>query len=456
MRRWRVAGLVTLAIAMSGVVPAAGQEPAPPGKALPADRPPVDQADLVPIPEEGSSAPSRSAAAILPSPCYQAVHNDPDEPSDSFLDADRYWLKHGCESATWELAVRTIDSWPIEELLALEIDLDTDRNFNTGCGGFDFFAFAGFDPSVGDVVGGLFRTPGCETDPILVSSALMWAKPTANSIELTFPGSPFIGSSTFRWGGLIFAHDPNDLDVDFIPDLDTLWSAPGNPCGGHCFFLKNALAGGAADVFFKDDQPASQVVVGDWNADGVDSFGFRNGRTLSVKNDLSAGPPAAAVTSGLATDKVLVGDWDGDGDDTFALRRGNTFFIKNSLTGGAADVTFTSGLASDTVLVGDWDGDGDDTFAFRRGTTFFVRNFLSAGPANVTFSSGLASDTVLAGDWNGEGHDTFGFRRGRANFLKNTLGAGAADVTFSSGLTIDTPHAGDWNADNSDTLGLRR
>ena len=455
MRRWRVAGTVLLAVLMTGVVPAAGQEPAPQDKPVPDGRPQADPGDLVPIPGDGATAASRAAAAIVPSPCYQAVHNDPNEPSDLFLDGDRYWLKYGCETGTWEIAVRTVDSWPIDDLGVLEIDLDTDRNLNTGCGGFDFFAAASFDPDIGDVVGGLFRTVGCETDPVFVSGNLLWAKPTANSIELTFPGSAFIGPSSFRWGAVILG-PIQDEEIDFLPDPDTLWSAPRNPCGGHCFFLKNTLAGGAADVFFKDDQPASQVVVGDWNADGTDSFGFRSDRTLTVKNALDAGPPAATVTSGLSTDRVLAGDWDGDGDDTFALRRGSTFFIKNSLTGGAADITYSSGLASDTVVVGDWDGDGDDTFALRRGSTFFIKNSLTGGLADISYSSGLSTDTVLAGDWDGDGDDTFTLRRSRTFFIKNALAGGAADITYSSGLASDAPHAGDWDADNSDTLGLRR
>ncbi|MDK6591654.1 hypothetical protein, partial [Actinotignum timonense] len=66
-------------------------------------------------------------------------------------------------------------------------------------------------------------------------------------------------------------------------------------------------------------------------------------------------------------DEVLVGDWDGDGVDTFAVRRGNVFYVKNSLASGEADSVFSYGRAGDEVLVGDWDGDGVDTFAVRRG-----------------------------------------------------------------------------------------
>ncbi|MDY5132118.1 hypothetical protein R6G99_11670, partial [Actinotignum timonense] len=77
---------------------------------------------------------------------------------------------------------------------------------------------------------------------------------------------------------------------------------------------------------------------------------------------------------GRAGDEVLVGDFDGDGKDTFAVRRGNTFYVQNSLVGGNAEQVFSYGRAGDEVLVGDFDGDGKDTFAVRRGNTFYVQN----------------------------------------------------------------------------------
>ncbi|HET6754582.1 MAG TPA: hypothetical protein VFH23_11605 [Jiangellaceae bacterium] len=182
------------------------------------------------------------------------------------------------------------------------------------------------------------------------------------------------------------------------------------PCAGRCFFLTNGTLGGAAQVAFWDDQPSSQVFVGDWNGDGVDTFGFRVSNSFVLKNRLAPGPADVTFSYGQASDVVLVGDWNGDGRDTLGVR-GQTNYLKNSLSGGAADVTFSYGQASDVVLVGDWNADRRSTLAVRRGRTYYIRNSLSGGPADVTFVYGLASDEAHVGDWNRDRRDTLGVRR---------------------------------------------
>ncbi|MCW1069439.1 hypothetical protein OJ604_11590, partial [Streptococcus anginosus] len=79
------------------------------------------------------------------------------------------------------------------------------------------------------------------------------------------------------------------------------------------------------------------------------------------KNSLASGEADSVFSYGRAGDEVLVGDWDGDGVDTFAVRRGNVFYVKNSLASGAADTSFSYGRAGDATLAGDFDGDGRDT-----------------------------------------------------------------------------------------------
>jgi hypothetical protein len=227
-------------------------------------------------------------------------------------------------------------------------------------------------------------------------------------------------------------------------------------CSGRCFHLTNSSTGGAANMTFWDDQPATQVLVGDWNGDGVDTFGFRVGSSYVLKNRLAPGPADVTFSYGLASDAVLVGDWNGDGRDTLGVRRGQTNYLKNSLSGGAADVTFGYGQASDVVLVGDWNGDGRDTLGVRRGQTNYLKNSLSGGAADVTFGYGQASDAVLVGDWNGDRRSTLAVRRGRTYYVRNFLSSGAADLTFIYGLVSDEAHVGDWNRDGRDTLGVRR
>jgi hypothetical protein len=184
------------------------------------------------------------------------------------------------------------------------------------------------------------------------------------------------------------------------------------PCSGRCFVLTNSPTGGLASlVKFWDDQPATQVLVGDWNGDGVDTFGFRVGNQYVVKNSLAPGPADVTFFYGAASDVALVGDWNGDGRDTVAVRRGATTYVKNSLSGGGADVAFVYGAASDVALAGDWNGDGRSTLAMRRGRTYYIKNSLSGGGADVTYIYGLASDEAHVGDWNRDRSDTLGVRR---------------------------------------------
>jgi glucose/arabinose dehydrogenase/PKD repeat protein len=240
------------------------------------------------------------------------------------------------------------------------------------------------------------------------------------------------------------------------PATPTTYTATFAPCGGHCFFLTNGTSGGVAQVAFWDGQPATEVIVGDWNVDGVDTFGFRVGSSFVLKNSLSPGPADVSFSYGLPSDEVLVGDWNGDGRDTLGVRRGQTYYLRNSLGGGPAEITFVYGRSTDEVLVGDWNADGRDTLAVRRGQTYYLRNSLGGGAADTTFVYGRATDEVLVGDWNGDGRDTLAVRRGQTYYLKNSFAGGAADITFTFGLTTDEAHIGDWNRDGKDTLGIRR
>ena len=122
----------------------------------------------------------------------------------------------------------------------------------------------------------------------------------------------------------------------------------------------------------------------------------------SSTNSLYGGDADVELTYGQAGDDVLVGDWDGDGSDSFAVRRGNSYFISNTLQSGWAETELDYGQAGDDVLVGDYDGDGVDTFTVRRGNTYFISNTLQSGWADSELDYGRASDEVYVGDWDGD------------------------------------------------------
>jgi hypothetical protein len=81
---------------------------------------------------------------------------------------------------------------------------------------------------------------------------------------------------------------------------------------------------------------------------------------------VTSGPADVVFGYGRAGDEVLIGDWDNDGIDTFAVRRGNVIYIRNDFISGVAQTTIGYGKATDILLVGDWNGDMIDTFAVQR------------------------------------------------------------------------------------------
>lgn len=405
-------------------------------------------------PADGAAASGGVSTMALPAGlCYGINYGDIDEPGDSLLDAWSYGLGFDCVTSTWVLSADTMDDWADSALGWFDLAVDTNNNFNDGCGG-DYLVIAGHD-GIG-MFGGMLRTPSCDPDTWrdVPNSQLTYFRDASNHIALTFNGAPFASVGTMRWASSI-THVSGSDPVDHLPDSG-FRTSPGNPCGMRCFYLTNGTTGGAAEVAFKDDQPAHQILIGDWNADGGDSFGFRYNNSYALKNALAPTAPDVTFNYGRSNDVVLVGDWDGDGVDTMAVRRGHYYYMKNSYGGGAADVTVAYGRPDDIVLVGDWDGNGTDTLAVRRGSHYHIKNSFTGGPADVVVAYGRSTDAVLVGDWDGDGDDTLGVRRGQMYYLKNTIAGGTADSTFAYGRSTDVTFVGDWNADSSDSLGVRR
>ncbi|MDE1654512.1 CAP domain-containing protein [Actinotignum schaalii] len=225
---------------------------------------------------------------------------------------------------------------------------------------------------------------------------------------------------------------------------------------GNVFYVSNDWTSTQASSVFSYGRARDEVLVGDWNGDGTDTFAVRRGNMIYVKNSVDGGAADIAFSYGRVGDEILVGDFDGDGRDTFAVRRGNTFYVLNSLHSGNADQVINYGRYGDTVYAGDFNGDGVDTFAVRRGSTYFVKNHISSGIADHVFAYGRAGDATILGDFDGDGRDTFAVRRGNTIYVKNSLGAGNADSVLSYGRVSDELYVGDWDGNGTDTPAVRR
>ncbi|MCD7922113.1 MAG: hypothetical protein LUG27_06710, partial [Clostridiales bacterium] len=212
---------------------------------------------------------------------------------------------------------------------------------------------------------------------------------------------------------------------------------------GNTFFVSYELESGDADLSFTYGRETDEVLIGDWDGDGIDTICVRRGNRYYFSNTLG-GQADYYIDYGKATDEVIAGDWDGDGIDTLCVRRGNWYYISNTLESGYAEQEFTFGKVTDAVISGDWDGDGYDTLCIRRGNWYYINNTLEGGNAEISFTFGRTNDVVLAGDWDGDGSDTLCIRRGNVCFINNTLEGGNAELEFTFGRTADEVYAGTW------------
>jgi subtilisin family serine protease len=158
-------------------------------------------------------------------------------------------------------------------------------------------------------------------------------------------------------------------------------------------YLRNSNTQGIADITFFFGNPGDVPVAGDFNNDGCDTVSLyrpSEGRFFVI-NELGkdGGGLGAAETSyffGNPGDKPFAGDFDGDGIDTFGLHRESTglVYFRNSHTQGIADSQFIYGDPGDVLFAGDWDGDGDDTVAvYRPGNgVLYVKLTNTAGNAD--------------------------------------------------------------------------
>jgi glucose/arabinose dehydrogenase len=202
-------------------------------------------------------------------------------------------------------------------------------------------------------------------------------------------------------------------------------------------------------------------LVGDWDGDGVDSFGVWAGGTFIVSNNpVNPGTGADAVAFYGGPDTLpLVGDWNGDGRDSIGVWSDGVFILSNSITTTAAsDQVAYFGTGNDLPLVGDWDGDGRDSIGVYRGGVFFLTNEANGwiGSSTAVFF-GDPGDIPLAGDWDGDGRDGIGIRRWNGYYLLDTPRSTAdVDAFLAYGDPGDAPLVGDFDGVAGDGVGVRK
>lgn len=156
--------------------------------------------------------------------------------------------------------------------------------------------------------------------------------------------------------------------------VDDLGVARPNGSGGLVFSLDaNGNFGfDAGDSVFNYGLVGDIIVIGDWDGDGIDQLAVARpnatgGLTFSLDlNNSRFWEPSEdiAFNYGLVGDNIVVGDWDGDGLDALGVARANgtgglRLFpdLNENYLFDATDALFAFdfGLADDLLIVGKWD-----------------------------------------------------------------------------------------------------
>lgn len=275
------------------------------------------------------------------------------------------------------------------------------------------------------------------TDHVVVRAAggagsqLTWL----NSIN---GGSPFASRDWGVSGDQIIV---GDYDGDGIDD-ETVF----RPSNATFYIIQSATLTMRIDQFGQTgDNPR---IVGDYDGDGRDDLAvYRSGAQSVWYYKTSSAAVFDSVPWGQTGDFPAPGDYDGDGKFDFVVQRptsGAGVFWKKLSGGTLANEQF--GLASDGVVPGDYDGDGrTDIAVFRTTGGFYVWEFEPSGTAGSTIVSdtwGVPGDVTVQGDYDGDGRTDYAVWRpgSPATFFVMTVGVRAI-FTKDWGQTGDTPAA---------------
>jgi subtilisin family serine protease len=225
------------------------------------------------------------------------------------------------------------------------------------------------------------------------------------------------------------------------------------------FSLRNTNTSGAADItaVFGGD-PSDLPIVGDWNADGVDTVGvYRNSTGVFFLSNSNTSPAVnVSLVFGNPSDTPLHGHWTNTlpNDGVGVYRNSNgILYQKNALTTGFSDYFAIFGNPGDQGIAGDWNNNGFDSIGIYRSTdqTWYLSN--NSTPSGITFADlsfvwNIGTNAPVTGDWDADGVATVGYFNGTNGVfaLHSTLAAAGSDNVFAFGPTGGIPVAGHWQA----------
>jgi len=202
----------------------------------------------------------------------------------------------------------------------------------------------------------------------------------------------------------------NPGDAPFLGD----WNCDGTATPGlyrqsdGYVYLKNANTQGNADITFYFGNPGDVPLAGDFDGDGCDTVGLyrpSEGRFFVIDELGSADNGLGAATAdylfGNPGDIPFVGDFDGDGVDTFGLYRttAGLMYFRNDHAQGNAELQFYYGNPGDRFVSGDWTADDRSSpGVFRPATqTLYIRFTNTPGYADAVVGAGSQALIPVAG-----------------------------------------------------------
>jgi hypothetical protein len=239
----------------------------------------------------------------------------------------------------------------------------------------------------------------------LITAVTLWTAPGARAADPPVDSVAVIDPAQGLWwlkdgvtGSTTSFYFGNPGDTPFFGD----WDCDGIDTPGlyrrsdGYVYLRNSNSQGIANISYFFGDAGDIPLAGDFNGDGCDTVSLyrpSNGRFYVINElgsaDAGLGAAETDYLFGNPSDIPFAGDFDGDGVDTFGMRRLSTgrVYLKNSHASGNADTTFVFGDPGDVVIAGSWaTGAGNDTVGLYRpsNTTFYLRNQNASGPADLT------------------------------------------------------------------------
>ena len=158
-------------------------------------------------------------------------------------------------------------------------------------------------------------------------------------------------------------------------------------------------------------------LTGDINGDGFTDLIIYNKHlgTWMVDHNLDGDSDQTFNLPGMQVgDMPLIGDWDGDREDTFGFFRASdvSWHLYDSFTGQATNI-YHFGEASDIPIAGDWNGDGRDETGIYRPRTGYTLLLIDPHDLEVNPSlNGVPEATPIVASWDGMQRDTLAFVTG--------------------------------------------